>query len=76
MLFTCMEKKLAREMLRKGDLVSYNDAIPDNFDIIGDIGIVVEVNGSDVIKVRWQKTGKVYRYIREELRMLAHHGAK
>ena len=71
-----MERKLAREMLRKGDLVAYNDAIPDCFDIIGDIGIVVEVNGSDVIKVRWQKTGKIDRYIREELRMLARHGVK
>ena len=44
--------------------------------VIGDIGIVVEVNGSDVIKVRWQKTGKIHRYIREELRMLARHGVK
>jgi|TARA_E500000305_G_C3962598_1_gene207918 hypothetical protein len=66
-----MEKRLAREMLQKGDLVSYNDAIPDCFDVINDIGVVVEVSGVDTVKVQWQKSGSTHRYLREELRMLA-----
>jgi len=72
-----MEAKVIYEILKKGDLVSYRDAPPRAFrpGIIfpdtNDVGIVVETNGDNSVGVRWQKSGLLYSYSREELNILA-----
>ena len=59
------------EMLCVGDLVQYIDPIPEDIRIIDDVGVVIQVEGVNYMKVVWQTGAKPGLYLRRELTLLS-----
>ena len=64
--------KTSYELLRVGDLVQYIDPIPEDLRIIERPGIVIEIQSSIYLKVKWlDRDIKPGLYLRRELKLLS-----
>ena len=69
---TKKECKFSYEMLRVGDLVQYNDPIPEDMMAYDVPGIVTEVTGLNYMKVKWLgRDIKPGIHLRRELKLLS-----
>ena len=66
------EADIRYEMLRVGDLVQYNDPIPEDIMMIMPPGLVIEVSGVNYVRVWWLADDiKAGLYLRRELKLLS-----